>query len=76
MPDHEYGCTECGHKFEHFAAAGEKEASLKCPKCGSSKIVQVFGRVNFIKTAGSKSPDTAFRKSGCCGPNPPKGCCG
>jgi len=78
MPTYEYGCTECGHKFEHFATVVDKEKGLKlkCTKCGSSKIVQVFSRISFVKTAGSKSPDDAFRRAGGCGPNQPKGCCG
>jgi putative FmdB family regulatory protein len=78
MPNYEYGCTECGHKFEHFAAVDDKEkgASLKCPKCGSAKIVQVFSHINFTKTSSSNSSDAAFRNAGGCGPNPRKGCCG
>ena len=78
MPNYEYGCTECGHKFEQFATVEDKEKviELKCPKCGSTKIVQVFGHIAFNKTIDSKSPDTAFRKAGGCGPSPRKGCCG
>jgi len=78
MPTYEYGCTECGHKYEHFAAIADKEKgiNLKCPKCGSTKTVQIFSHINFAKTSDSKSANTAFRGAGGCGPNPPKGCCG
>jgi len=78
MPTYEYGCIECGNKYEHIATIADKEkgTGLKCPKCGSTKTVQIFNHINFAKTSDSNSPNIAFRRADGCGPNPPKGCCG
>lgn len=55
MPVYEYECEDCGRKFDVLASLAEKEAGLEpvCPKCGSSRARQVFGR--FTLLAGSKS---------------------
>lgn len=77
MPTYEYGCVDCGEKFDLFASISQKERGLKaeCPKCGSAHTVQIFRSINFVKS-NSSSPDEAFRASGGCGPNPLPGCCG
>lgn len=57
MPVYEYQCSDCGRKFDIIATLAEKEAGLapKCPKCGRSRVSQVFSR--FTLLAGSKSGD-------------------
>jgi putative FmdB family regulatory protein len=77
MPTYEYGCLDCGVKFELFASISQKEKGLEaiCPKCGSTEAVQLFNNVNFVKS-GSGNANTAFKTSGCCGPNSKSGCCG
>lgn len=59
MPTYEYICSDCGEKFEIFATFEEKEKGLKlkCPKCGSKKVSQVFGSV-FIINKSSSSLDS------------------
>lgn len=77
MPTYEYGCIDCGCKFDVFATISEKEKGLDpiCPDCGGKNTVQLFNSINFIKSDGG-SADTAFRNSGGCGPNAGPGCCG
>jgi putative FmdB family regulatory protein len=77
LPTYEFGCINCGEKFDVFASITQKEKGLKveCPKCGSNKVVQLFQSLNFVKSGGS-STDAAFRAAGGCGPNPVPGCCG
>ena len=51
MPTYEYRCDECNKRFsrvEKISQHGKKRP--KCPKCGSAKVVQVFGSF-FAKTS-------------------------
>lgn len=77
MPTYEYGCLDCGHQFEIFATISQHDQGLDltCPHCGSKQAVQIFSRINFIKSR-SGSADRAFRMAGGCGPNASPGCCG
>lgn len=77
MPTYEYGCLDCGDKFEVSASISQKEKGLEivCPKCGGSEAVQLFNNVNFVKSGGG-SANSAFKSSGGCGPNSSPGCCG
>lgn len=74
MPTYEYVCMECQEKAEVRATISDKERGLKviCPRCGSNKMVQVFG--SFAVMAGSKSGFNAGSMTGC-GPNAGPGCC-
>lgn len=71
MPIYEYFCQDCENKFEIKASFAEKEQGLKveCPRCGSSKTVQVFGNFFTFSKGGPSSG------SGC-GPSSTPGCCG
>lgn len=72
MPIYEYFCQSCNNKFDVKATMSEKEKGLKvkCSACGSNKTVQILGDFfSFSKSKGQNS-------GGCCGPNPPSGCCG
>lgn len=77
MPTYDFGCIDCGEKFEVFAKISEKEQGLdlECPGCSGKKVVQIFSNINFVKSGG-KSADKAFRMAGGCGPNAGPGCCG
>jgi putative FmdB family regulatory protein len=77
MPTYDYGCIDCGERFEVTATLSEKEKGLEpmCPKCDSKHTVQLFNNVFFLKSAG-QSTNAAFQASGCCGPNAGPGCCG
>lgn len=57
MPVYEYECEACARKFEVVASLAEKEKGLRpvCPKCGSKRARQVFGRVSLLTS--SKSED-------------------
>uniref|UniRef100_A0A7V3PT49 Zinc ribbon domain-containing protein n=1 Tax=candidate division WOR-3 bacterium TaxID=2052148 RepID=A0A7V3PT49_UNCW3 len=54
MPVYEFFCEDCEQKFEVVATLQEKEAGLKpvCPRCGCTRVHQVFGRFTVI--GGSK----------------------
>ncbi len=55
MPLYEYLCGDCGKKFDVLATIAEKEAGLEpaCPKCGSKRCRQVFGRVTVMTSSKS-----------------------
>ncbi|MFQ6121789.1 MAG: FmdB family zinc ribbon protein [Dehalococcoidales bacterium] len=74
MPTYEYICIECQEKAEIRATISEKERGLKvtCPRCGSNKMVQVFG--SFAVTGSSKGRfNPSFMPS--CGPTAGPRCC-
>ena len=72
MPVYEYVCIGCGEKAEVWATIAEKEKGLKvtCPKCGSSKMAQVFGSFAVVGSSGGRSGPPI------CGPSAEPGCCG
>jgi len=72
MPTYEYICMNCREKTEILASISEKEKGLKlsCPKCGSKKMVQFFGRVNIGRAS------TGLGGAPGCGPMAGPGCCG
>jgi putative FmdB family regulatory protein len=72
MPTYEYICMDCREKTEVFAtiSAKEKGLNLECPKCGGKKLVQFFGRVNVIGSAGGIGGGGPI-----CGPQAGPGCC-
>lgn len=51
MPTYEYRCQECKHTFAEVLSIKEHDKrKMKCPKCGSRKVEQLFG-LFFAKTA-------------------------
>ena len=42
MPIYEYKCIECGHKFEDFIQASEKDDIRECPKCGKRSVERLI----------------------------------
>ena len=73
MPTYEYICMGCKGKTEVFAPISQKEKglNLKCPTCGGTKLVQIFGQVNVM---GSRRDMGGFPPG--CGPQSGPGCCG
>lgn len=71
VPTYEYMCADCREKMEVFASISEREKGLKlkCPECGSKKMVQLFGQINVIGSKGSMGSSGCGHKSGpgCCG---------
>ncbi|MDD5730815.1 MAG: zinc ribbon domain-containing protein [Candidatus Omnitrophica bacterium] len=74
MPNYDYECTECGHKFEAFQSITEKHLT-KCPKCGK-KLKRLIGSGAGIIFKGSGFYATDYKKKtgGC--PHSKKGCGG
>lgn len=74
MPTYEYICIECQEKTEVRATISEKERGLKvrCPKCGSNDMVQIFG--SFAIMGGSKDGFNPGFTPGCA-PTAGPGCC-
>ena len=72
MPTYEYVCIECEERMEVWASISEKEKGLKviCPKCGSKKMVQVFGSFAVMGSSSDKNNPPI------CGPQAGPGCCG
>ncbi len=58
----DFECEKCGEKFEEIVKISDRD-SVKCPKCGSKDIKQVFeGKCN--RTGSSKGGGCS---SGSCG---------
>ncbi|RPF46905.1 putative FmdB family regulatory protein [Thermodesulfitimonas autotrophica] len=41
MPQYEFECRRCAHRFTVLVSWAEKE-SVRCPKCGSSDLKQIW----------------------------------
>lgn len=70
MPTYDYHCKECGYSFEFFSTIVEKErrereASITCERCGSSKVDQVFRDFSILK--GTQVRQNTGGGSSCCG---------
>ncbi|MDZ7412196.1 MAG: zinc ribbon domain-containing protein, partial [candidate division KSB1 bacterium] len=54
MPTYEFKCLDCGHQFEIFTSISQKEKGLelKCSKCGSEKVGEIFGSLIFVHKSG------------------------
>ncbi len=40
MPIYVFKCEDCGQVFEVFVFRSEEEEEIKCPNCGSEKVVK------------------------------------
>ncbi len=50
MPIYDYTCRKCGNTFQRIEKISEHGTKkVKCPKCKSTRVEQVFGSV-FVKT--------------------------
>ena len=51
MPNYEYQCTDCNHKFEIFQTYQDYGIRpLSCPKCESSKIKRIIKPVRVARS--------------------------
>jgi putative FmdB family regulatory protein len=54
MPTYEYRCENCGKSFERTETINEHDkAKVKCPKCDSTKVTQIPGRVHVVTSKKS-----------------------
>jgi putative FmdB family regulatory protein len=59
----DFKCSNCGEKFDEIVRSSDRD-NIKCPKCGSKAVKQVFeGRCN----AGSTGKGGGGCSSGSCG---------
>jgi putative FmdB family regulatory protein len=56
MPIYEFRCQECGNEFEKFVISYSQAGSVKCPKCGSDKVVK---KVSACAVGGSSGTTSA-----------------
>ena len=44
---YEFQCTDCGAEYEEEMTVAERgEATLKCPKCGSGKVLTFYVKLD------------------------------
>ncbi len=60
MPNYDYVCTKCEHKFEAFQKMSDKLLT-KCPECGA-KIKRLIGAGSGIIFKGSGFYATDYKK--------------
>jgi putative FmdB family regulatory protein len=54
VPAYQYLCEKCGKTFERIESMAEHEnATPKCPKCDSKKVIQVPGRIHVVTSKKS-----------------------
>ncbi len=63
MPTYEYGCEECGHRFERFQSITAPNVSA-CPACGGKARRLIVPGAGFIIKGGRGEQDR--RRSATC----------
>ncbi|MFZ5626813.1 MAG: FmdB family zinc ribbon protein [Bacillota bacterium] len=53
MPNYDFQCLECGHKFTKLVPLQEKD-KVRCPECGGH-VKQLFGSFGFAVKGSSGS---------------------
>jgi len=54
MPIYEFRCEECGTEFEKFVISPFQVSGIKCPNCGSDKVVKKISACS-IGSSGDSS---------------------
>jgi putative FmdB family regulatory protein len=62
MPTYDYRCEACGHAFEQFQNITEKKRR-KCPDCGKSALVRLFGAGVGVIFRGSGFYETDYKRA-------------
>ncbi|UCG31409.1 MAG: zinc ribbon domain-containing protein [candidate division WOR-3 bacterium] len=62
MPTYEFKCKKCGKEFEEFTTISGKN-KVKCPKCKSSSLCQVFTTVQVRGAKGNSGCKTCSSSS-------------
>lgn len=58
MPNYEYRCLACKHRFEVYMTYTEYGTKVvNCPKCNSSDISRRIGRIRIAKSEDSRLDD-------------------
>jgi len=52
MPNYDFRCTECGHKFSVQVSMSDKD-KVTCPGCSGKKVEQLF--TGFMVSTGGAS---------------------
>ena len=60
MPVYEFRCEECGEEFEKFVVSFSQVSSVKCPKCGSEKVVKKMSVCGIGGSTDAVSGCTSF----------------
>jgi len=70
MPIYEYGCSDCGTKFEKLVSISDN-STQECPKCKSKNVKKAFSTFGI-----GGCPNTgAKNKAPLCGDAAGSGCC-
>jgi putative FmdB family regulatory protein len=60
MPNYEYRCLNCKHRFAVFLTFEEYgKQQVSCPNCNSEKVQRRIGRVRFARSEDSRLEDLA-----------------
>lgn len=52
MPIFDFSCDECGKKFDVMISNADK-SKVRCPECGSAKVIQKLSLFNTGSSSGS-----------------------
>ena len=52
MPIYVFRCEECGEIFEVFILRSDEEEVIKCPKCGSKKVIKEIASFGILGIGG------------------------
>jgi putative FmdB family regulatory protein len=69
MPNYEYECKKCGHRFEEIRKFSDKHPK-KCPECGGAIEQVISAPAVQFKGSGWYVTDYAKKSSGSAGSSP------
>lgn len=58
MPEYDFECKGCGETVSIQATMKEKQEGLKCPRCGSKDLAQIFSPIGHLSGCEG-SPNSA-----------------
>lgn len=61
MPNYNYQCSQCGHKFQEFQGMSEKSLT-KCPKCKKNKLERLISGGSGVIFKGTGFYETDYKK--------------
>jgi putative FmdB family regulatory protein len=64
MPLYDFRCKKCKAKFEELVRSPREEESVRCAKCGSSKVARMMSV--FATRSGSSDKSAPKRSGGSC----------
>ena len=65
MPIYEFKCNDCGGVFETFVLSPRHAKEIKCPQCGSSKIVKLLSSFACASASAPRSSAGVSSGSSC-----------